>query len=125
MLFRSKVGDEFTLKATIKPADAKNKAVKWESDKTDVATVNNDGKVKGIAAGEATITVTTVDGNKKATCKVTVTESSVSAEADIFITAYQGDLDVAGKHFCLILMLPNHPKGRLKTQFRVFRRPFT
>ncbi|EET43892.1 hypothetical protein NEISICOT_02291 [Neisseria sicca ATCC 29256] len=26
---------------------------------------------------------------------------------------------------CLILMLPNHPKGRLKTQFRVFRRPFT
>ncbi len=108
-----KVGEEFTLKATIKPADAKNKAVKWESDKTDVATVDNDGKVKGIAAGEATITVTTVDGNKKATCKVTVTESSVSAETDIFVAAYQGDLGVPGKHFYYIRLVG---KGMLNSK---------
>ena len=108
-----KVGEEFTLKATIKPADAKNKAVKWESDKTDVATVDNDGKVKGIAAGEATITVTTVDGNKKATCKVTVTESSVSSETDIFVAAYQGDLGAAGKHFYYIRLVG---KGMLNSK---------
>ena len=71
-----KVGEEFTLKATVTPADAKNKAVTWESDKAAVATVDKNGKVKGIAAGEATITVTTVDANKTATCKVTVTASS-------------------------------------------------
>ncbi|MFC2604220.1 MAG: Ig domain-containing protein [Bacteroidota bacterium] len=71
-----KVGEEFTLKATVTPADAKNKAVTWESDKPAVATVDKNGKVKGIAAGEATITVTTVDENKTATCKVTVTASS-------------------------------------------------
>ncbi|MFC2390310.1 MAG: Ig domain-containing protein [Bacteroidota bacterium] len=71
-----KVGEEFTLKATVTPADAKNKAVTWESDKPAVATVDKNGKVKGIAAGEATITVTTVDANKTATCKVTVTASS-------------------------------------------------
>lgn len=68
-----KVNEEFTLKATVTPADAKNKAVTWESDKPAVATVDKNGKVKGIAAGEATITVTTVDANKTATCKVTVT----------------------------------------------------
>lgn len=113
-----KVGEEFTLKATIKPADAKNKAVKWESDKTDVATVDNDGKVKGIAAGEATITVTTVDGNKKATCKVTVTESSVSAESDIFITAYQGNLGVAGKHFYYIRLVG---KGMLNSEGKLVK----
>ena len=71
-----KVGEEFTLKATVTPADAKNKAVTWESDKAAVATVDKNGKVKGIAAGEATITVTTVENNKTATCKVTVTASS-------------------------------------------------
>ena len=71
-----KVGEEFTLKATVTPSDAKNKAVTWESDKATVATVDKNGKVKGIAAGEATITVTTVDENKTATCKVTVTASS-------------------------------------------------
>ena len=100
-----KVGEEFTLKATIKPADAKNKAVKWESDKTDVATVDNDGKVKGIAAGEATITVTTVDGNKKATCKVTVTESSVTVEAAVVYAAYQGNSNMTGKHFYSIILV--------------------
>ena len=71
-----KVGEEFTLKATVTPSDAKNKAVTWESDKPAVATVDKNGKVKGIAAGEATITVTTVDANKTATCKVTVSASS-------------------------------------------------
>ena len=100
-----KIGEEFTLKATIKPADAKNKAVKWESDKTDVATVDNDGKVKGIAAGEATITVTTVDGNKKATCKVTVTESSVTTEATVLYAAYQGNGGMDGKHFYSIILV--------------------
>ena len=71
-----KVDEEFTLKATVTPADAKNKAVTWESDKPAVATVDKNGKVKGIAAGEATITVTTVENNKTATCKVTVTAES-------------------------------------------------
>ena len=71
-----KVGEEFTLKATVTPSDAKNKAVTWESDKPAVATVDKNGKVKGIAAGEANIKVTTVDANKTATCKVTVSASS-------------------------------------------------
>jgi hypothetical protein len=37
-----------------------------------VATVNASGLVRGIAAGNAVITVTTQDGNKTATCNVTV-----------------------------------------------------
>lgn len=38
------------------------------------ATVDDKGVVTGVAAGEATITVTTKDGNKKDTSVVTVTE---------------------------------------------------
>lgn len=38
------------------------------------ATVDAKGVVTGVAAGEATITVTTKDGNKKDTSVVTVTE---------------------------------------------------
>ena len=70
-------GEEFTLKATVSPADAANKDVTWSTDKPAVATVEN-GKVKGIAVGEATITVTTKDGNKIDKCKVTVTAKSVA-----------------------------------------------
>jgi len=41
-----------------------------------VATVSSTGVVTAVAAGSATITVTTVDGGKTATCAVTVTDST-------------------------------------------------
>ena len=59
-----------TLKATITPANATNKALTWTSSNNKVVTVNN-GVIKGIRVGTATITVKTVNG-KTATCKVTV-----------------------------------------------------
>ena len=66
-------GGMTTLKATIAPTDATDKTVTWSSDKESVATVDSNGKVTAVAPGEATITVTTKDGSKTATCKVTVT----------------------------------------------------
>ena len=65
------VGEEFTLTATVAPADAADKTVMWTSDDSNVATVNG-GKVTAVAAGTAKITVTTKDGGKTATCAVTV-----------------------------------------------------
>ncbi|EOS21215.1 hypothetical protein C806_04531 [Lachnospiraceae bacterium 3-1] len=65
------IGKSSTLTATVAPANASNKAVTWKSNNTGVATVNN-GKVTAVKAGSATITVTTVDGSKTATCAVTV-----------------------------------------------------
>ena len=63
-----------TLTATVAPADATNKNVTWSSDNESVATVNK-GVVTGVAAGNATITVTTEDGSHTASCTVTVTTS--------------------------------------------------
>ena len=65
------VGKTVTLVATVNPADAVDKTVTWSSDNKSVATVEN-GVVTGVATGTANITVTTVDGNKTATCAVTV-----------------------------------------------------
>ncbi len=65
-------GDTATLTATVQPSNATNQNVTWSSDKPEVATVEN-GKVTAKAAGTATITVTTEDGSKQATCSVTVT----------------------------------------------------
>jgi len=60
-----------TLIHTVLPEDASNKAVIWGSSDNSIATVLN-GVITAVAAGEAVITVTTEDGNKKATCSVTV-----------------------------------------------------
>ncbi|MGN1027857.1 MAG: LamG-like jellyroll fold domain-containing protein, partial [Faecousia sp.] len=71
-----KVGDTLTLTATVEPAGATNKNVNWSSNNTGVATVDENGLVTAVAAGTATITVTTVDGGKTATCTVTVKPAS-------------------------------------------------
>ena len=70
-------GETETLTATVKPDNADNKKVKWSSDKTDVATVDGAGRVTAVKAGEATAMVTTEDGGRTATCKVTVKAKAV------------------------------------------------
>lgn len=71
------VGGSENLAATITPSNATNKNVTWSSDNQNVATVEN-GKVTAVGAGKATITVTAEDGNKTATCAVTVNPISVT-----------------------------------------------
>ncbi|MEJ5266164.1 MAG: Ig-like domain-containing protein, partial [Bacteroidales bacterium] len=58
------------------------KSVSWSSSNTSVATVSSSGVVTAVAAGSATITVTTVDGAKTATCAVTVTSGSGTTPCD-------------------------------------------
>ncbi len=67
-----KEDDSEILQAMVLPEDAAVKDVTWESDNPSVATVDNTGKVTAIKEGKATITVTTVEANKTATCRVIV-----------------------------------------------------
>lgn len=57
------------------PAKATNKKVTFSSSNKEVATVDADGTVSGIAAGEATITITTEDGAKTDKAVITVAEA--------------------------------------------------
>ena len=58
------------LNATVQPTKAKT-TLKWTSSNKKVATVTQNGVVKALKKGTATITVKTANG-KKATCKITV-----------------------------------------------------
>ena len=70
-------GGTETLTATVRPDNADNRKVTWSSDKTEVATVDGAGRVTAVKSGEAVVTVTTEDGGKTATCKVTVKAKAV------------------------------------------------
>ena len=70
------VGASETLSATVLPADATDKSVKYSSSDEAIATVTPaQGKVTAVKAGTATITATT-SNDKTATCEVTVTAAS-------------------------------------------------
>jgi len=80
-------GETTTLTASISPANATNKAVSFSSSDTSKVTVDANGKVTPVAIGNVTITVTTADGNKTATCAITVKKSvidMVSIQAGTF-----------------------------------------
>lgn len=72
-----KEGETFVITATVLPADADNKAVTWSSSASDIASVNDQGRVTTHKPGNATITATTVEGGKTATCQVTVNKKEV------------------------------------------------
>ena len=66
------IGNTEKLTATINPSNATNKAVTWESTNTNVATVDSTGKITAVGVGEATIRVTTIDGEYISECRITV-----------------------------------------------------
>ena len=65
-------GKTFTLEPTVYPSTLEDKSVTWKSSDTGIATVSSSGKVKGVKAGTATITCTSVTTGLSATCEVTV-----------------------------------------------------
>lgn len=56
-------GQEVTLGATVYPSNAYNKKIAWSSGNPEVAVVDEDGKLTGVAPGTVVITGTTTDGS--------------------------------------------------------------
>ncbi len=65
-------GKAATLPAAVQPYNAANRGVTYKTSNKRKVTVTSSGRVKGVRTGKATITVSSVDGNRKARCKVTV-----------------------------------------------------
>jgi uncharacterized protein YjdB len=92
------VGGSGTLVATVLPANATNKSVSWTSSNLGVASVVSGGAAAAVNArdaGAATITVTTSDGGKTATCAVTVVDAVVPVR-DVTLNKTSLTLNVGG-----------------------------
>ena len=79
------IGNTRQLTATVLPEDATNPAVTWASSHNNIATVDTYGLVTAHREGTATITATTVDGGRTATCVVTVIDVCVYTDVGVVI----------------------------------------
>ena len=89
------INESFTLVPIITPNNAFDLSVTWATDNPGVATVDENGVVTSHAVGTATITVTTNENQKTATCLVRVSDERVGAgvnfdeEAKYLNTVYE------------------------------------
>lgn len=99
------VGETLKLIATVNPTNATNKSITWKTDNYNIATVEN-GTVKAVAPGKTVISVITNDGNKKASCNITVKAPSDPGTANLVVGSVSGS---AGEQVTLPVSIKNNP----------------
>jgi uncharacterized protein YjdB len=65
-------GENESLTASVKPANATNKAIEWSTSDSSVASIDNSGKVTALKQGFAIITVKTAENGLKDRCFIVV-----------------------------------------------------
>lgn len=105
------VGNSVTITATITPDNATNATVNWTSSDEKVATVDSNGKVTAVAAGNATITATSEsDGDVSADYALTVNKAAAKPA-----TNYRGTTSSAGAATTPSYTAPSTPSASTPT----------
>ena len=108
-------GSSATLTATVKPDDATNKNVTWESSDPKVATVDENGKVTAVKQGTATITVKSVSNNTVTdTCEVTVTDQTFPVTG-VTLTPDKAKLNVGETQELTAVVAPSNATNKTVT----------
>ena len=95
-----KIGQITTLKVSYEPVTVTQKAVRWSTNNATIVSVDENGNIKGIAKGQAIITVTSkADESITATCHVTVgsataTDDSVFANIVVAPTPFDSQIRI-------------------------------
>ena len=105
------VGNSVTVTATVTPDNATNATVNWTSSDEAVATVDSNGKVTAVAAGNATITATSEsDGDVSADYALTVNKAAAKPAAN-----YSGTGSSAGAATTPSYTAPSTPSASTPT----------
>ena len=110
---RLKIGQITTLKVSYEPVTVTQKAVRWSTNNATIVSVDENGNIKGIAKGQAIITVTSkADESITATCHVTVDsataiDDSVFANIVVAPTPFDSQIRIINNKLCGVYALFN------------------
>ena len=93
------IGDKLTLVATINPSNATNKEVTFSSSDPLTVSVTESGAISAIKSGTVKITVSSVDGDKKAYCDIVVKAPVVVSNISISSSSTQCKTFFIGEEF--------------------------
>ena len=83
-------GNSYQLNAKIYPQNTSDNTMLWSSNKTSVATVDNNGYVTAVSAGIATITVTNFDQSVISVCEIKVSQVVSYIESGTYCLKLKG-----------------------------------
>ena len=83
-------GDKTNLEVIISPPNASNKNIKWISSNPSIATVDDNGIITAIKTGIVTIEARSEDGNRVASCTVSVVVKT-NTDDDIYKSNLEGE----------------------------------
>ncbi len=87
------VGNSYTLGKTITPEDGYYTTIDWSSSNSGVVTVNSDGRITGVAAGDAQVTAAIGDVKTTVPVKVYTISSNIESDKDKdHVTDSAGDI---------------------------------
>jgi len=102
-------GETQLLTAAVSPSDADDTSITWSSGDTSIATVDSNGLITALTAGNTTISATTNDGGFTDTASIEVIldpANSCTASGSILMERYDG---ITGPTISLLLNAPNYP----------------
>ncbi len=99
------IGNNLSLEAEVLPADATNKSVSWSTSHPSVAIVDQNGSVTAVSSGQAIITATTADGNKKDTATISV-ENAVIPVTSVTISVPDASMTIGDTMDLTAVILP-------------------
>lgn len=109
--------DEAAIEAKCEPKDASNISFDFASSDEEVATVDKDGKVKVLKAGECDITTTLMQDGEKVTEKTTHVKAFYEVES-ITLDSNEGKLTVGNSHTIKAAVAPKKLPPRLPSSGR-------
>ncbi len=104
------IGLAFQMQTNLRPANANNRDLLFSSSEPEIVSINEEGIITGLSVGQATITVTTSDGNFTDHSLITVVNEADNCQAtgSLLMEKYN---DIPGTRIYELLTAPNFPEN--------------